>query len=288
MKLVSYGPKGREKPGVLVGDEVIDLTAADPSMPATVSGILADGRLGDVERIAAEAGSVPATTKHPVKHVRLGPPVTDPSKIICLGLNYEDHADEQDREVPKSPLLFGKGPNVLAGNEDPMPYPRLVEQLDFEIELAFVIGERARHVEVEEAMQYVAGYGVFMDITARDFQRRERQWLRAKSVDGSGPFGPYLVTRDEVPDPHALDISIDVNGETMQSSNTGRMFFKIDYLVHYLSQTMTLEPGDIVATGTPSGVGVFRHPPRFLKPGDELIGKIDRLGMLRYTIAPQD
>lgn len=288
MKLVSYGPKGREKPGVVVGVEVIDLTAADPTMPATVRGILAADRIGDVARIAGNAGSLPSRSRHPADGVRLGPPVTDPSKIICLGLNYKDHAEEQDRKVPESPLLFGKGPNVLAGDGDPMPYPRQVEQLDYEIELAFVIGTRARHVEREEAMRYVAGYGAFMDITARDFQRRERQWLRAKGVDGSGPFGPYLVTADEIPDPHALNISIDVNGETLQSSNTGQMFFKIDYLVHYISQTMTLEPGDVVATGTPSGVGVFRHPPRFLQPGDQLAGRIDLLGTLRCTIGPRE
>jgi acylpyruvate hydrolase len=214
--------------------------------------------------------------------------VPDPSKIICLGLNYRDHAEEQDRKVPSSPLLFGKGPNVLAGDCDQMPYPRGVTQLDYEIELAFVVGKRARHVTQETAWQYVAGYGVFMDITARDLQRSERQWLRAKSTDGSGPFGPFLVTADEVPDPHALDISIDVNGETLQSSNTGEMFFKVDYLVHFISQTMTLEPGDIVATGTPSGVGVFRYPPRFLEPGDSLVGRIGSLGTLTCTIGPQE
>jgi 2-keto-4-pentenoate hydratase/2-oxohepta-3-ene-1,7-dioic acid hydratase in catechol pathway len=288
MKIVSFGPKGQEKPGVVVGDEVIDLAAADPSLPATVRGVLAENRLDDVARVVANAASLPAASRHPLDGVRLGPPITDPSKIICLGLNYRDHAEEQDRKVPESPLLFGKGPNVLAGDGDAMPYPRLVEQLDYEIELAFVIGTRARHVEPEDALLYIAGYGVFMDITARDFQRRERQWLRAKSVDGSGPFGPYLVTADEVPDPHALDIALDVNGETLQSSNTGRMFFHIDYLVHHMSQTMTLEPGDVVATGTPSGVGVFRYPPRFLQPGDELVGRIDRLGSLRCTIAPQE
>jgi 2-keto-4-pentenoate hydratase/2-oxohepta-3-ene-1,7-dioic acid hydratase in catechol pathway len=288
MKIVSYGPKGRERPGVVAGDEVVDLQSADPSLPATVRAILADGRLADVARIAADPASAPDESRFAIEDVRLGPPVTNPSQIICLGLNYRDHAEEQDREVPESPLLFGKGPNVLAGDGDPMPYPRLVEQLDYEIELAFVIGSRARHVEIADAMQHVAGYSVFMDITARDFQRRERQWLRAKSVDGSGPFGPYLVTADEVPDPHTLDIAIDVNGETLQSSNTGRMFFKIDYLVHHISQTMTLEPGDVVATGTPSGVGVFRYPPRFLQPGDVLVGRIDRLGTLRCTIAPQE
>jgi len=288
MKLVSFGPKGQERAGVVAGKEIVDLTAADPSLPASIRLILQDDKLDVVAGIAANAASLPADHKQPLLGVRLGPPVADPSKIVCLGLNYKDHAEEQDRKVPEYPLLFGKGPNVLAGDGDPMPYPRSVEQLDYEIELAFVIGRRARHVALEEAADYIAGYGAFMDITARDFQRRERQWLRAKSVDGSGPFGPYLVTADEVPDPHDLNISIDVNGETLQSSNTGRMFFRVDYLVHYISQTMTLEPGDVIATGTPSGVGVFRYPPRFLQPGDELVGRIDRLGSLRCTIAPQD
>lgn len=288
MKIVSFGPKGREKPGVIAGDEVIDLTAADPSLPATVRRILAEDRLADVSRLAGGSADIPDGARHPAGSVRLGPPVTDPSKIICLGLNYRDHAEEQDRKAPESPLLFGKALNVLAGDGDAMPYPRLVEQLDYEIELAFIIGKRARHVEVADAMSHVAGYGVFMDITARDFQRKERQWLRAKSVDGSGPFGPWLVTADEVPDAHDLDISMDVNGETLQSSNTGHMIFKVDFLVHHISQTMTLEPGDVVATGTPSGVGVFRFPPRFLQPGDELTGTIGGLGTLRCTIAPQD
>jgi acylpyruvate hydrolase len=288
MKLVSFGPIGREKPGVVVGNEVIGLTAADPSLPASVRGILSADLLEVVAGLAAESVSMPGEFRHDVKDVRLGPPVTDPSKIICLGLNYKDHAEEQERKVPEIPLLFGKGPNVLAGDGDQMPYPRTVEQLDYEIELAFIVGKRARHVALEEARRYIAGYGLFMDITARDFQRRERQWLRAKSVDGSGPFGPYLLTADEVPDPHGLDISLDVNGETLQSSNTGQMFFKVDYLVHFISQTMTLEPGDVVATGTPSGVGVFRHPPRYLSPGDEIVGRIDRLGTLRCTIGPQD
>jgi 2-keto-4-pentenoate hydratase/2-oxohepta-3-ene-1,7-dioic acid hydratase in catechol pathway len=288
MKLVSFGPRGREKPGVLCSGSIVDLCAADPSLPSTVRGILDGGFLPRVSQIEADAAGLPGGVRTPVGSVRLGPPVADPSKIICLGLNYRDHAAEQNRKVPESPLLFGKGPNVLAGDGDPIPYPRTVEQLDYEIELAFVIGRRAKHVPLEKAMDYVAGYGVFMDITARDFQRRERQWLRAKSTDGSGPFGPYLVTTDEVEDPHVLDIAIDVNGETLQSSNTRQLIFKVDYLTHFISQTMTLEAGDIVATGTPSGVGVFRNPPRYLLPGDRLVGRIDGLGELTCTIAPQD
>lgn len=288
MKLVSFGPKGQERSGVVAGGDIIDIAAYDPSLPASVRGILAEDALDVVAGIAADAKSVPAEYKRTLAGTRLGPPVVEPSKIICLGRNYEDHAKEQDRKVPESPLLFAKGPNVLAGDGDPMPYPRGVTQLDYEIEMAFVIGRCARHVSLEDAMQYVAGYGVFMDITARDIQWRERQWLRAKSVDGSGPFGPYLVTVDDIPDPHDLDISIDVNGETLQSSNTGRMFFKTDYLVHFISQTMTLEPGDVVATGTPSGVGVYRDPQLFLQPGDRLVGRIDGLGKLTCTIAPRE
>jgi acylpyruvate hydrolase len=288
MKLVSFGSPGREKPGVLTGDSIVDLCALDSSLPTTVRGLLNGDCLPAVAEIVDRAVSGGGGSILPAESVRLGPPITDPTKIICLGLNYRDHAEEQDRKVPETPLLFGKGPNVLAGDGDPMPYPRLVEELDYEIELAFVIGRRAKHVTIEGAMSYVAGYGIFMDITARGFQRRERQWLRAKSVDGSGPFGPYLVTKDEVPDPHSLDISIEVNGERLQSSNTKQLIFRIDYLTHYISQTMTLEAGDIIATGTPSGVGVFRHPPQFLQPGDRMVGRIDHLGELHCTIAPQE
>lgn len=284
MKLVSFGPKDNEKPGILAGDAIIDLTAADSSLPPTVRGILATGGLARAAEIAREASSLPEGTKLRADKVRLGPPVVDPSKIICLGLNYRDHAEEQNKSVPEIPLLFSKGPNALAGCGDTMPYPRGVGELDYEIELAFVIGKRGKHIPVDEAIGYIAGYGVFMDISARDLQRREKQWFRAKSVDGSAPFGPWLVTADEIADPHNLNISIDVNGETLQSSNTGQMFFRVDFVVHFLSQTMTLEPGDIVATGTPSGVGVFRDPPRFLKPGDRLVGRIDALGVLECTI----
>ena len=285
MKLVSYGPKGEEKPGVVVGGEIVDLLCVEPVLPGTVRGILAAGALDTVAGIARRIEALPQAHRHALGSVRLGPPITDPSKIICLGLNYQDHAEEQNRPVPDSPLLFAKGPNTLAGDGDAMPYPRGVSQLDYEIELAFVIGRRAKHVSVEDAMGYVAGYGVFMDLTARDIQSRERQWLRAKSADGSGPFGPFLVTRDEVPDPHALGISLTVNGETLQSSNTGRMFFRVDFLISFMSQTMTLEPGDIVATGTPSGVGVYRNPQRFLATGDTVVGRIDGLGTLTCVIA---
>lgn len=284
MRLVSYGKPEEERPGVIVGDRVLDLRAADPALPSTVRGILAQGSLERVRELAVTASLFPSDVFERVADVRLGPPVTDPSKIVCLGLNYRDHAEEQNRPVPETPMMFGKGPNVLSGCGDVVPYPRGVEEYDYEVELAFVVGTRARRVDEAEAISHVAGYAVFLDLSARDLQRRERQWLRAKGCDGSGPMGPWLVTRDEVPDPGALDISLDVNGETLQSSNTGKLVFDVGFLVHYISQTMTLEPGDIVATGTPGGVGVFRDPPRFLQPGDRIAARIDGLGELTCTI----
>ena len=284
MRLVSFGPAGEERPGVVVGDDVVDVCAVSPSLPRSLREILANDHLGDVRAIAARGASQPAPVRRPLRSVRLGPAITNPSKIVCLGLNYADHAEEQGKPAPDSPMMFLKGPNALAGDGDAVPYPRGVEQFDYEVELAFVMGKRARRVAREGAYDYVAGYAVFMDLTARDLQAREKQWFRAKSTDGSGPLGPWLVTRDEIPNPHALAISLAVNGDTMQSSRTDRMTFTVDYLVHYISQTATLEPGDVIATGTPAGVGVYRKPPRFLQPGDRLVANIESIGTLSCRI----
>lgn len=284
MRIVSFGPKGQEKPGVVHGDRVIDLTAADPAIPGTVRRILESEALDRVRRVLDKAESLPPNCFRPLSEVRLGPPVTDPSKIVCLGLNYSDHAAEQGREVPDWPLAFAKGPNALAGDGDPIQLPFGVTQLDHEVELAVVIGRRAKHVSQEDAPAHVAGYAVFMDITARDIQSREKQWFRSKSFDGFGPFGPWLTTRDDVSDPHDLGIWLEVNGRRYQSSNTGLMTFKVFYLVHYLSQSMTLEPGDIIATGTPAGVGVYAAPQRFLQKGDVIRASIDSLGALTNPV----
>jgi acylpyruvate hydrolase len=284
MKLVSFGPAGEEKPGVLVGDTVVDLGAVSPSLPKTVRDIFAAEALDEIRAIAARADTLAGAARRARADVRLGPPIVNPSKIVCLGLNYADHAEEQGKAAPDYPMMFAKGPNSLCGDGDTVPYPLGVEQFDYEVELAFVIGRRARRVPLEGAYEYVAGYSVFMDLTARDLQAKEKQWFRAKSADGSGPFGPWLVTRDEVPDPHALDIALALNGETMQSSRTDRMTFTVDFLVHHISQTATLEPGDVVATGTPAGVGVYRKPPRFLARGDRLVASVGRIGSLSCRI----
>jgi acylpyruvate hydrolase len=284
MKIVSFGPHGQEKPGLVHGDRVIDLVAANPAIPPTVRKILEVGALGRVEAVLHHIDSLPQRSFKRLDAIRLGPPVPDPSKIICIGLNYKDHAEEQDREVPDWPLTFAKAPSCLVGNGDPIPLPTGVTQLDHEVELAVYISQRARNVAHDDAHNYVAGYSVFMDISARDVQYREKQFFRAKSFDGFGPAGPYLVTPDEVPDPHKLDLSLEVNGQRHQSSNTSNMTFTVHYLVHYLSHSMTLEPGDIIATGTPSGVGVFATPQRFLKKGDTVAATVQSLGTLTNPV----
>lgn len=266
------------------GEHVIDLLAANSSVPPTVRKVLEVGAIPRIEAVLAKADTLPSKCFKTSKSVRFGPPVTDPSKIICVGLNYRDHAAEQGKEVPDWPLTFAKAPSALVGDGDSIPLPNGVTQLDHEVELAVVIGRRAKQVALEDAERYVAGYSVFMDISARDVQFREKQWFRAKSFDGFGPMGPYLVTKDEVADPHQLAITLDVSGRRYQSSNTGEMTFKVYYLVHYLSHSMTLEPGDIIATGTPAGVGVFASPQRFLSKGDELEAAIEGLGTLTNTV----
>ena len=186
--------------------------------------------------------------------------------------------------MPDWPLTFGKAPSALVGDGDPIPLPTGVTQLDHEVELAIVIGKKAKDVPLDAAPKHIAGYTVFMDISARDVQFREKQWFRAKSFDGFGPTGPSITTTSEVPDPHALAISLNVNDKTRQSGSTGDMTFQVFYLVHYLSHSMTLEPGDIIATGTPAGVGVFATPQRFLQKGDVLKATIEKLGTLTNPI----
>lgn len=284
MKLVSFGPRGKEKPGAVVGDRILDLQAADPALPPTVRQLLADGLLPRTAQLVTSARSLIPDCFVDLGEARLGPPIIDPSKIVCLGLNYVDHAREQGKNVPEWPLLFAKAPSCLAGHKDPIPLPPEVTKLDHEVELAFVIGTRAKNVPADRAADHVAGYGIFMDISARDVQFREKQWFRGKSFDGFGPFGPWLTTSDEIADPHNLSISLTVDGEMMQNSNTKNLHFRIDHLVEHISRSMTLEPGDIISTGTPGGVGVFADPQRFLQKGQVLKSVIESLGELENRI----
>lgn len=216
--------------------------------------------------------------------VKIEAPLSNPGKIICVGHNYREHILEMGRELPKYPVVFAKFANTIIGPEDDIPYYPISEQLDYEAELAFIVGKKAKNVSEENALDYVAGYTIANDVTYRDIQRRTIQWLQGKSVDGSAPIGPWIVTADDLTDPSGLEISLSVNGEERQRSNTKNLVFTVPRLVEFLSNLMTLEPGDIVLTGTPGGVGVAREPQAFLKEGDVVRIEIDRIGVLENKV----
>jgi len=211
-------------------------------------------------------------------------PAVYPSKILAIGRNYAEHAAEGGSELPKAPLLFNKLPNALSAHNAPIVLPIISEQVDFEAELAVIIGRTARRVSEAEALEFVFGYSLINDVSARDLQFGDGQWTRGKSLDTFAPLGPFITTRDEIEDVQTLKIEGVLNGEVMQSSNTSRMIFKVAYLVSYLSQGITLQPGDVIASGTPDGVGIFRKPPVLLKAGDVFEVKIEKVGTLRNPV----
>jgi 2-keto-4-pentenoate hydratase/2-oxohepta-3-ene-1,7-dioic acid hydratase in catechol pathway len=221
-------------------------------------------------------------------NVTLKSPVLNPQKIIGIGLNYRDHAEEFKLQIPKAPILFGMFANAIIGPEAPIVIPPGVNQVDYEAELAVVIGTRARRVSEAEAVNYVAGYSIFHDVSAREMQFGDKQWTRGKTIDTFAPMGPCLVTRSELGDAGNLAIELRLNGERLQKSNTRNLIFNVAALVSIISQTMTLEPGDVIATGTPSGVGYVRNPPIFLKPGDAVEIEIEGIGVLRNPVAGSD
>lgn len=221
----------------------------------------------------------------PLSSVELLAPVPRPGKVICIGLNYRDHAEESRMPVPKSPVSFSKYVTSVTGPLAPVYLPAVSQQVDYEAEMAVVIGRRAKHVGRDAALEYVLGYTNFNDVSARDLQFADGQWQRGKACDTFAPIGPSIVTTDEVPDPHALRIQLRLNGQTMQDSTTQQLIFGVDELVSFLSQTTTLEPGDIIATGTPPGVGFARKPPVFIKPGDVMEVEVEGLGVLRNPVA---
>ena len=211
-------------------------------------------------------------------------PAVDAGKVLAIGRNYADHAIEQGKKPPDAPLIFNKLPNSISAHDAPIVLPSVSEKVDYEAELAVVIGHRAKAVSEDEALDYVFGYAPFNDVSARDLQFGDGQWTRGKGLDSFAPIGPFITTRDEIADVHKLKIEGHLNGEVMQSSNTGKMIFKVPFLVSYISQGITLEPGDVIATGTPEGVGIFREPPVLLKPGDVFEVIIENLGTLRNPV----
>jgi 2-keto-4-pentenoate hydratase/2-oxohepta-3-ene-1,7-dioic acid hydratase in catechol pathway len=261
----------------------VDIQAADPALPSSLRELLAieDG-LARARR-AAERGSV----RHDAATAAFLAPITDPQKVICLGLNYRDHAIESNMPIPEEPVLFSKFPSALTGHGAEILLPKASTEVDYEAELVVVIGRRGKHISREEAPGYVAGYAVGHDVSARDWQLNKpgKQWLAGKTFDTFAPIGPELVTADEVPDPHHLAIRLRLNGRTMQDSNTSQLIFRVDETIAYLSEIATLEPGDLIFTGTPPGVGMARKPPVWLQPGDVVEVEIEGLGTLRNPVA---
>lgn len=283
MKLLSFGPRGQERPGLLVdGNMILDLSQSLPRRPGTMRELLERG----LHETMPGPGSVDRSQCIPLDSVRLASPVTDPSKILCLGLNYRDHAEEQNKPLPTKPLVFNKVPSALiaAGEAILMPDPEFETFTDPEAELAVVIGRQATCVSEEEAYKFVAGYTIMNDVSGRDTQNAEKQWTRAKGFDTFAPTGPWIVTREEIVDPHLLDITCRVNGEVRQKSNTSNLIFTVPFLVSYLSRTMTLFPGDLISTGTPGGVGIYRTPPVRLEHGDRVSIEISGVGVLENPV----
>jgi 2-keto-4-pentenoate hydratase/2-oxohepta-3-ene-1,7-dioic acid hydratase in catechol pathway len=287
MKLLTFRNGGGSAVGLLYGGRVLRLDNGW----SDVLGFLGAGEAGRraaLDRIQqADAGRLPKQSFLSLEEIEFAPPVLRPGKIVCVGRNYRGHCEEQDEEVPKSPILFAKFPTALVGHRAPVPCPSQTQKLDYEAELAVVIGRCAKEVSRSEALSYVAGYANFNDVSARDIQFADGQWVRGKSFDGFAPMGPFLVTSDEVPDPQNLSVRLELNGTLMQDSNTSRMIFPVAEIVSFCSRSFTLEPGDIIATGTPDGVGVFRKPPLFLKPGDTMTVEIGPFGCLvNSVVAP--
>lgn len=318
MKLATYQAGKQLAVGVVEGKNIVDVKAA-VALAAGRKGpkaLYTNARFKAAASVLADAGAAPkdmtgvlargeewlkalstvakALSKElkddlggliaPLASVKLRAPIARPGKITCVGLNYADHAREQGIEPPSSPIFFLKGSNTICGPGDAVVIPPNTEQPDFEAEFAVVIGKPGRRIPEERAWDHVAGYMILHDVTARDMQHDDKQWFRGKSCDTFAPTGPWIVTKDEVPDPHNLRISLTLNGVTMQDSSTSNLIFKIPFLVSYLSQSVTWETGDLISTGTPPGVGVFRKPPVFLKSGDTMSVTVEKLGTLTNPV----
>lgn len=290
MKLVTFYSGATEAPyrvGALLEDgRVADLTHLISDKPLTATAVL---RCYDLSN-SFSATAIKAVSEGNIwkfyepGEVRLAAPVPVPGKIICIGLNYRNHAIESGMEIPKSPIIFSKFSTCAIGHNDPIILPQGSTEVDYETELAFIVGRRAKNVSVKEAMNHVFGYCNFNDVSARDFQFADGQWQRGKSCDTFAPFGPFVATTDEITDPHNLQIQLRLNGATMQDSTTAELIFGIPEIIEFLSRSITLEPGDIIATGTPPGVGFARKPPIFMKDGDVVEVEIEGLGVLSNPV----
>jgi len=277
MRFVTFDSGGKSRPGLLTtNDEVVDLSIAGFS---SILDLIEAGAAGRAKAEAFAAGAA-SENKYALKSVKLLAPIPRPRKLICVGLNYRDHAAETGSQIPDVPTIFNKFATAVIGPGDDIVLPKVSKSPDYEAEFAFVIGVGGRHIAAEDWQKHMFGYTMINDVSARDYQRATTQWLMGKTFDTFAPMGPWIVTADEIADPHSLDIQLEIDGEILQNSNTRELIFKIPELIAFLSSVFTLEPGDIVSTGTPAGVGVARTPQRFLRPGEEVTVRIPGIGEL--------
>jgi len=285
MKLASILLPGGPRVVAAVGDYYVDLNATDPGLPTCIKNLLAASPA--VKKAAADAAANPKAVKYASNEVKLLPPVPKPSKILCVGLNYADHAKEGGKAIPTEPVLFAKYPNTLIAHGEAIKLPKVANKVDYEAELVIVIGKRGKNIPNDaSAFDYVGGYTCGHDVSARDWQFRgeEKQWTIGKTFDTFAPTGPVLVTSDELTDPHHLQVQLRLNGVTMQNSNTKEFIFQVPHMLWFLSQVVTLEPGDLIFTGTPPGVGISRNPQVLLKAGDVCEVEVQGIGILRNPV----
>jgi 2-keto-4-pentenoate hydratase/2-oxohepta-3-ene-1,7-dioic acid hydratase in catechol pathway len=274
MRLVTYkNQNGSVKPGALLGEEIVDISEHVPSIKELIEA-------GPKSLAALQGKVVRFKNRVPLGLVELLAPLQDPPRIFCLGLAYRDHAIETHQAIPKVPTIFLKLTSALNGPRSPVILPELTQQADYEAEFAFVIGKGGKHISKEHWEEHVFGYTIMNDVSARDVQMSTTQWSLGKSFDTFAPMGPAIVTKDEIPDPNLLDITLTLNGEVLQHSNTRELIFRVPDLIAYISSIAPLLPGDIISTGTPAGVGMGRNPPRWLRAGETIITEIERIGQL--------
>lgn len=283
MRIITFEFDGAARPGAVSSEEVVDLSGAGFS---SIFDLISSGPEGLAK---AQGFLASATTdwRHPLSSVKLLAPIPKPRKLLCVGLNYLDHAKESNAEIPKVPTMFNKFATAVIAPGEKIVLPKVSNSPDYEGEFAFVISTGGRHIQADDWKKHVFGYTIMNDVTARDYQRATTQWLMGKTFDTFAPIGPWIVTADEIADPHTLNIKTEINGEVLQNSNTRELIFKIPELIAHLSSVFTLEPGDIVSTGTPSGVGFARNPPRWLRPGDDVVITVEGIGQLRNPVVAE-
>ncbi len=287
MRLATIQTPAGPRAAVIQGENYIDVHATRSDLPPSVRELLAGGPA--LLRRAAEAAAQPDAVYHPAAAVKLLAPIPDPPKVICIGLNYRDHAAESGAPIPREPVLFSKFATAIIGPGEAIRLPAVSREVDYEAELVLVVGKKGRRLSAAAALDHLAGCTIGHDVSARDWQLRKdgKQWMAGKTFDTFAPIGPVVTTMDELGDPHNLSIRLRLNGQIMQDSNTGQMIFRAGDLLAYISQVVTLEPGDLIFTGTPSGVGFTRKPPIFLKGGDVVEVEIEKLGILRNPVVQE-